>query len=329
VLLERPTEIEASELFSVLGDVKNKDHWWSGLLFEGVNEEKEAPKEVSSEAKFASTVNLLVQGNNRMWLRQTENWTKRARNVIAESLDATVRPSFTPINHVVQTGGKKNGEDNGNVYAESEFLQKWASYDDNFSDTSSWLSVLSLVDFAASHQRAGEQRHFQIAGLAMRLKQYDFLGIPSTALMLAAANSLHDRVIGPHSQEIIDFFKSIYQAVWGIIEFRFYTPMKDIVLDLLNRRPRMVDPFALMNEQTSLDNMLKDLGVGDGTRENRASALALASRMYEQEVAGGAIRGLVRGRVAQLMLIQIQQLKADLLQGKLLLMQKSACMAKY
>ena len=91
--------------------------------------------------------------------------------------------------------------------------------------------------------------------------------------------------------------------------------MKDIVLDLLNRRPRMVDPFALMNEQVSLDNMLKDLGVGDGTRSGRAAALASASRMYEEEVAGGAIRGIVRGRVAQLMLIQIQQLKADLLQG--------------
>eukprot|EP00956_Cyclotella_meneghiniana_P039884 scaffold181853_cov36-Cyclotella_meneghiniana.AAC.1 len=61
--------------------------------------------------------------------------------------------------------------------------------------------------------------------------------------------------------------------------------------------------------------MLKDLGVGDGTRAGRASALASASRMYEEEVAGGAIRGIVRGRVAQLMLIQIQQLKADLLQA--------------
>ena len=61
--------------------------------------------------------------------------------------------------------------------------------------------------------------------------------------------------------------------------------------------------------------MLMDLGVGDGTRQTRAAALAAASRMYEQEVAGGAIRGIVRGRVAQLMLIQIQQLKADLLQA--------------
>lgn len=91
--------------------------------------------------------------------------------------------------------------------------------------------------------------------------------------------------------------------------------MKDITLDLLNRRPRMVDAFALLNEQTSLDNMLKDLGVGDGSRQTRAAALAAASRMYEQEVSGGAIRGLLRGNTAQLMLIQIQQLKADLLQA--------------
>ena len=89
--------------------------------------------------------------------------------------------------------------------------------------------------------------------------------------------------------------------------------MKDIVLDLLNRRPRLVDPFSLLNEQTSLDNMLKDLGVGDGTSKTRVAALASASRMYEREVSRGAVRGLISGKVAQLMLIQIQQLKADLL----------------
>ena len=312
VLLERPVEMEAAELISVLGDAKNKDHWWSGM-FEG-NGDISASSEPSPETKFASAVNLLVKGKNRMWLHQSESWAKKARSTIADSLDSTVQSSFTPI----QNSDRQllSDEDNATIYAESQFLRKWASYDEAFSETTSWLTVLSLVDFAASHQRTGEQRHFQISGLTTRLKQYDFLGIPSTALMLAAANSLHDKVIGPHSQEIIDFVKSIFQAIWGIIEFRFYTPMKDIILDLLNRRPRMVDPFALLNEQTSLDNMLKDLGVGDGTRAGRASALASASRMYEQEVAGGAIRGIIRGRVAQLMLIQIQQLKADLLQGR-------------
>jgi nuclear-control-of-ATPase protein 2 len=314
VLLSRPKEMEADDLFTVLGDCKGKEHWWSGVLFEGDTSAAEATTNLSHDAKFASMINLLIKGKNRMWLHQSESWTKKARNVIADSLDSTVRSSFTPISS--KPTDESSADGSGNMYAESEFLRKWAAYDDAFTGASSWFGLLNMVDFAASHQRAGEQRHFQISGLTNRLKQYDFLGIPSTALMLAAANTLHDKVIGPHSQEIIDFVKSIFQAIWGIIEFRFYTPMKDIVLDLLNRRPRMVDPFALMNEQTSLDNMLKDLGVGDGTREGRASALASASRMYEQEVAGGAIRGIVRGRVAQLMLIQIQQLKADLLQGE-------------
>jgi nuclear-control-of-ATPase protein 2 len=316
VLLERPLEMEAADLFSVFGDTKSKGHWLSGIVFEGNNVHNEPSPDLSSEAKFASTVNLLTKGKNRMWLHQSEGWTKKARSVIANSLDATVRSSFTQIrNGDSNPVSGSDDEHNSPVYAESEFLRKWADYDDTFSEEKSWLMVLSLVDFAASHQRAGEQRHFQISGLTTRLKQYDFLGIPSTALMLAAANSLHDKIIEPHSQEIKNFIKSIFQAIWGIVEFRFYTPMKDIVLDLLNRRPRMVDPFALINEQTSLDNMLKDLGVGDGTRATRATALASASRMYEEEVAGGAIRNLIRGRVAQLMLIQIQQLKADLLQG--------------
>lgn len=317
LLLERPVEMDAADMFSVLDDKKRKGQWWTGFLFEAESVEHETSNDLSSQAKFVSTVNLLVQGQNRRWLRQSESWTKRARRVIVDSLDATVRSSFTLTRKVDSHGAsQKNGEHNGTIYAESEFLKRWASYDEAFSDSSSWLTVLSLVDYAASTQRAGEQRHFQFSDLAMRIKQYDFLGIPSSALMLAAANSLHDNIIAPHTQEIIQFIKSVFHAIWGIIEFRFYTPMKDIVLDLLNKRPRMVDPFALMNEQISLDNMLKDLGVGDGTRETRAVALASASRMYEQEVAGGAIRGIIRGRVAQLMLIQIQQLKADLLQGE-------------
>ena len=55
--------------------------------------------------------------------------------------------------------------------------------------------------------------------------------------------------------------------------------------------------------------------MGDGTRQTRAIALGLASRMYEDELKTGTIRGILRGRVAQLMLIQIQQLKSDLLQA--------------
>ena len=332
-LLERPAEMDISELLTVTDEnkqrkkIKNReslgdDEGWTSRLQNmlgagnGSNEGNVNGK--SSRASLAASTKFLIQSKNRMWIRDTETWTKQARVIVKNSLVANVGSSFIPIRQTRSNDEINNDPDEENetiAYVETRFLEKWATYDDTASDADSWLSVLSLVDYAASSQRAGEQRYFQLSNFAARIKRYDFLGIPSSALLLAAANSLHDKIIAKHSGEIVDFAKAIFNAVKGIFVFRFYTPMKDIVLDLLNRRPRMVDPFALLNEQTSLDNMLKDLGVGDGTRLSRTAALAAASRMYEEEVSGGAIRGIVRGKVAQLMLIQIQQLKADLLQA--------------
>ena len=319
LLLERPSEIEVGDLLEVMGESKQKQtSWWHNFANNGGSgDAKNDLISDSSQPSMAQTIRLLLQSKNRMWLKQTEQWTKQARKAIQFSLDETISTSFTPIEYSGRLGDQAQDEAEvaSNLYAESQFLKKWATYDDSASDAYSWVNVLTLVDYAATPKRAGERRHFQISGITARIKRYDFLGIPSSALLLAGANSLHDNVIEPHKQEIVGFFYSLFTAIWGIIEFRFVTPMKDIMLDLLNRRPRMVDPFALLNEQTSLDNMLLDLGVGDGTAASRSVALAAASRMYEQEVAGGALRGLFRGRVAQLMLIQIQQLKADLLQA--------------
>ena len=300
LLLARPTEIDVSDLLTVTGDNNRRPSLWSSL-----SSSRDDPSLNTSKPSMSQTIRLLLQSKNRIWLKQTEQWTRQAREAIQFSLDETISSSFTPISN----------QDTDIAYSESRFLKRWAAYDESTSDVLSWLNILTLVDYAASPRRAGERRHFQISSITSQIKRYDVLGIPSSALLLFGANSLHDKVIAPHKQEIVDFIKSIFTAVWGIFEFRFYTPMKDIVLDLLNRRPRMVDPFALLNEQTSLDNMLMDLGVGDGTAASRSAALAAASRMYESEVSGGAIRGILRGRVAQLMLIQIQQLKADLLQA--------------
>ena len=94
------------------------------------------------------------------------------------------------------------------------------------------------------------------------------------------------------------------------------TPLRDIVLDLLNRRPRLLDPFALQIEETSLDNMLRDLGIVNTNIEgvyDRAQALSEAAGMYEDELRRGPIRGFFRGNMVRLLLIQIQQLKTDLL----------------
>ncbi|KAL7538384.1 hypothetical protein ACHAWF_006071 [Thalassiosira exigua] len=311
ILLQSPEELEVSDLLSVVGNGKPKNTSWriSSFLKEGED------SDASYKPKLIESMQLFLQPQNRIWLRLAEQWNKMARETIKDSLDGTISVSFTSMEGSGGHNGSEDREDEtkaSSAYAESLFLERWAAYDNKTSNANSWLTVLSLVDFSASTKRAGERR----SDLATKIKRYDgSLRIPSSALLIAGANMLHDKIVAPNKQEIVDFVKGISAALWGILEFRFYNPMKDIVLDLLNRRPRMVDPFALLNEQTSLDNMLLDLGVGDGTRETRAVALAAASRMYEQEVAGGAVRGIVRGKVAQLMLIQIQQLKADLLQA--------------
>ena len=321
LLLQRPMELDVADLLNIPGYFGGGNYDKSTSTTTG-----NAPREEggNSERPMTQIMQFFVQSKNRVWLQQTEKWSQEARIAIKDSLDLTISSSFTPINNELTSMGdvysgsgggiQKSNTQVEEVYAESKFLKKWANYDDDTSDAKSWLTVLNLVDLAASPKRAGEERrwYFQLRSL---LRRYDFLSIPSSCLLLATANSLHDNILAPHKTEILDFFKSIFTAIWGIIEFRFYTPMKDILLDLLNRRPRMVDPFALLNEQTSLDNMLKDLGVGDGTRQTRAIALGLASRMYEDELKTGTIRGILRGRVAQLMLIQIQQLKSDLLQA--------------
>lgn len=291
LLLDRPEEMEVGSLLSVTKDNDGEETSWLNNLLNGGTK---------SKPSLDASAELILESKNRKWIRETEDWCTKARKAVGDSLDEVVTTK--------DVGALERSE-------AQRFLNDWASYDATTESASSWLTALSIVEYAGSPRRPGEQRYFQLSTITSQVKRFDFLGIPSSVLILLAANMFHDRVVAPHKQEMIDFAKSVFQAIWGVIEFRFYIPLKDIILDLLNRRPRMVDPFALSNEQTSLDNMLRDLGVGDGTRENRALALASASRMYEEEVAGGAIRGIVRGKVAQLMLIQIQQLKADLLQA--------------
>eukprot|EP00984_Skeletonema_dohrnii_P015840 scaffold6939_cov117-Skeletonema_dohrnii-CCMP3373.AAC.3 len=291
ILLDRPEEMEVGSLLSVTKENDGEDSSWLSNLLSGGTK---------SKPSLDASAELMLESKNRVWIRETEDWCTNARQAVRDALDEVMITK--------DVGDAERSEAH-------KFLNDWASYDVTTENASSWLTALSIVEYSGSPRRPGEQRYLQLSTIISQVKRYDFLGIPSSVLILFAANMFHDRVVAPHKQEMIDFAKSVFSAVWGVIEFRFYIPLKDIILDLLNRRPRMVDPFALSNEQTSLDNMLKDLGVGDGTRENRARALASASRMYEEEVAGGAIRGIVRGKVAQLMLIQIQQLKADLLQA--------------
>lgn len=90
--------------------------------------------------------------------------------------------------------------------------------------------------------------------------------------------------LAPRWDDIVLSAKNLWEVVKGVVLFRFWEPLKDIVLDLLNKRPKLLDPFQLSNEELSLDNMLRDLGVSDGTKEQRDLGIQAASRLYEGKI---------------------------------------------
>ena len=94
VLLERPKEMEAGDLLTVVGDSKLKQiegSWWNGYAKNGEE------GDVSSKTSMAASIQLILQSKNRIWIRQTEEWSQKAREVIKDSLDETISSSFTSI----------------------------------------------------------------------------------------------------------------------------------------------------------------------------------------------------------------------------------------
>lgn len=234
-------------------------------------------------------------------------WTANARALIYELVTETLTAAFQPDEKV-------DHDRNTTVAYDLQTLSKWATYEK--CDLEGWDTALTLTENLSKARLMREQKYLPTAiDLKQLWKRIDILGIPSSLVVIAGALVVHNTVYIPYWDDIVESGKFLLQAMWGVIEFRFWTPLKDIVLDLLNRRPRLLDPYALVNEETSLDNMLRDLGIGDGTKECRPEALAEASRMYEKELAQGAIKNLFRGAMVRLLLIQVQQLKTGLLQA--------------
>ena len=193
----------------------------------------------------------------------------------------------------------------------------------------SWDTVIYLVDNLCRLRKKREQTYYHhlkktttfLSNLRNTIKRIlDTYRIPSSSLFLIISSfGVHSYIYLPYWSSIVDFIKSAYKTVWGIVEFRFYNPARDIFADLFstNRRSTLLEDstfLSLKNEQESLDNMLRDLGVLSDD-DDRESALDQASRMYEKQLAGGVIGNMLRGNIIRLLLIQIQQLKAGMLQA--------------
>ena len=142
--------------------------------------------------------------------------------------------------------------------------------------------------------------------------------VPSSIATLAGGLGLHVS-IRPHWPRIVSAAQACKRVASGIYDRRFRAPLRDIVLDLLNRRPRLTDASALEDAQTSLATMLdefvRETRRVAGGQQDRAAALAAVSRAYEREIKRGALRNIVQGKLVRLILIQVQLLKTELLKA--------------
>lgn len=241
------------------------------------------------------------------WNQLSESWCLEARTLIRDIITETM----SGIDPTYKIAGKSVPSVAQDLY----LLSQWAKgepflsseYDDG---TNAWRTALTLTDELSAAKRLENRRIIPFLSDAFR--RLDFYGVPSSIFTVALAFIIH-QTVKPHWKNIINVIQSAYLVLKGIWLKRFYGPISDIVLDLLNRKPRLLDPFLLSNEEMGLDNMLRDLGVGNGTPETRNAALASALRMYEAELQAGALRNVFRGKMVRLLLIQVQQLKVDLL----------------
>jgi nuclear control of ATPase protein 2 len=249
------------------------------------------------------------------WLRQSDQWTRRARSKLGEILqlvhDDSVgesqfdRDSFELVQNYWCTG--RNAiyvDDNNNSGIGGSVV----------TGQDLWLKALRLVDGLHSDRRVGEGKalRLQDAALVGWTRRLDYLGIPSTVLAFTLAGIVHDRLT-PYWPAFLKDSLAAYNTLLGIVRERFWFPVKSILDDLMNKSPTMMSAFGLDIEETSLDNMLRDLGYGDGSPEMRREGLKIAAEHYEDYLQKGVVGNLVRGNLVRLMLIQVQQLKVGVL----------------
>lgn len=318
-LFTRPKELSSSYLLR-LADKKMKidDDDTATISSDDGNTSK------GSTAPDTAVRLLLLEGDFQEWSEDASQWTQESRetiyNIVSEQVSGI-------ISSTVQNNGDSllnNIISNDCVMRRDlQTLSDWANPNPNKSNNQAaagpserdWLTVLTLVDAVADNSRLSRRSliEFTVAEWSNKL---DSSGIPSQITLLSISLLINKYLYQPYWESFLYSVRYIYAISQGIFIRRFWDPSREIILELLNRKPKLLlDPFEVQNEETSLDNMLRDMKFGDGTPKTRPEALSKASRQYEDEMNGGTLRNLVLGNMVQLLLIQIQQLKTSSLQA--------------
>jgi len=181
-----------------------------------------------------------------------------------------------------------------------------------------WTFVHEMSRDINRLKRVGEGRSLKFKWKEVHwihwLMQWNLVGVPSAALKIWVASWIHNNS-KPYIPGILEASREAYDATLAILMTRFWTPFKGLIEELMSRRTKLVTGVSLVEEEASLDIMLKDLGLGDGTQATRHEATIQATRQYESYMKSGLMLHALGGRLARLMLIQLQQLKVSMLEG--------------
>jgi nuclear-control-of-ATPase protein 2 len=238
------------------------------------------------------------------WLQEAASWSLKARSMLYDILEETLRSSVQQTAAAEQQLAQLNQSWRIREYSEPSEIPK------------QWNTVYELVSEIHKVQRVGEGKSLKLrnSNIVNHFQQWNLLGIPSTVFRIFLAQLAHKHLFVPYWPKLQKLIQESYDISMEIINTRFWLPVKDLMTELMFRpESALLTGISLKDEETSLDYMLRDLNFGDGSPATRHEAIFKASRQYEEDMKAGLIRHAFGGRLIRLILIQVQQLKVGML----------------
>ena len=234
------------------------------------------------------------------WIQEAKEWICDARRVLYEVVNDSIIESMQPTQNEEQKLQRIKSWTIGEYD-----LQINAGLDDIGNQ---WQTIYELIRDIHTYSRLGEGQKLRLkeTNLYIWFRQYDLLGLPSALLNIFLAKVANQWFVEKLNWSLIyRTWRESYDLSIEIFKQRFYEPIKELVDDIMNREKNsLLTGFDVLVEETSLDNMLRDLQFGDGTPGTRRQALEEATRQYENDMNTGLFRHAMGGRLVRLILIQ-------------------------
>ncbi|VEU43869.1 unnamed protein product [Pseudo-nitzschia multistriata] len=259
------------------------------------------------------------------WLGQADAWSLEARGLIVDTIQETVEASIPASSGMgspflgSSTRSESSGAELTKLETEWQVRHQGTPVGEGGgggANQRQWMIVYELSRDINRLRRVGEGKSLKFKWKEVHwihwLRQWNLMGVPSAALNIAAAIWIRDK-LRPYIPRVWAVAREVQGAVLEIFTTRFWTPLRDLVDEIMNRRKGLVTGVSLAEEEASLDTMLHDLGLGDGTPATRHGATIEATRMYESYMRSGLVWHALGGQLVRLMLIQMQQLKVSML----------------